>query len=74
MSDSPIRRTARQHREAAGLSREKLARLADVSTSTIVRLEDGQVPGGVALARIARALEVPIEALIPADEPNGIAV
>jgi transcriptional regulator with XRE-family HTH domain len=70
MSASPIRRTPREHREAAGISRETLARRADVSTSTIVRLEDGHVPGALVLSRIAKALGLTVEDLLP-DEPNG---
>lgn len=71
MSDSRTRPTLRERRTDAGLSREKLARLADTSTSTIVRIEAGHVPGAALLGRIARALGVSVDELLPEDEPNG---
>lgn len=68
MSKLRPRKTLRDLREAQGLSRESLARLADVSTSTIVRAElDGHIPGTLALARIAKALGVSVEDLLPAE-------
>ncbi len=49
-------------RQSHDLSREKLARLADVSTSTIIRMEreDADVGAGIA-ARVAVALGVSME-------------
>ena len=60
------------------LSREKLARLADTSTRTIVRIErEGADPGASIVARIAVALGVPIDSLFinepPAAEPEQAA-
>ena len=70
MSVQPERSTPRQYREAKGISRETLARMAEVSTSTITRLElDAHVPGALALSRIARALGVTVEDLLP--DPSG---
>lgn len=64
--------TPRQRREALGLSREALARLADVSLSTINRFElEGHIPGALVLRRIARALGATVEDLLPpAPEPQ----
>jgi transcriptional regulator with XRE-family HTH domain len=46
----------RARREAAGLSREKLARLADCSTSSITQFENFYVPSQSMAQRIAEAL------------------
>lgn len=52
-----------------GLSREMLARRADVSTSMIVRLElHGNVPKVPALLRIVDALDVQLDDLLNDDE------
>jgi transcriptional regulator with XRE-family HTH domain len=54
-------RTARQ---AVGLSQERLARDADVSTATIVRLERaGKLPNVPALVRIAGRLGISLDEL-----------
>ena len=59
MATNPPGTIARQHREALGLSRETLARRADVSTSMVLRLErDDSIPNGPALLRIAAALGI----------------
>jgi transcriptional regulator with XRE-family HTH domain len=51
-------------RHDRNLSREKLARLADTSTRTIVRIErEGADPGVGIVARLAVALDVPLESL-----------
>lgn len=46
----------RQAREAARLSREKLGRVADVSSSTIYHVERGEVPSTEIGERLADAL------------------
>lgn len=53
-------------RDKKGYSLEKVARLADLSLNTIVKIENGvnQNPTIETLTRIAKALEVPIEDLI----------
>jgi len=53
-------------REKAGLSQEKLARLADVSNNTIINTEAGKQdnPTIDTLKKVAKALSVPIENLI----------
>jgi DNA-binding XRE family transcriptional regulator len=58
-----------------GLSREKLARLADCSTRTIVRIErEGADPGASIVARVALALGVSIDDVFTdAAEPEAVA-
>ena len=57
----------RDRREARGLSRERVARLADVSTSLVTRLElQNQIPKVVALTRIATVLDIPLDELVAA--------
>ena len=54
-------------REARRMNKTELARRAQVHLTTILRLESGQVKGqklkGLVLARIATALQVPVEYL-----------
>jgi len=47
-------------REAKGLSQEKLARLADVTNNTIIKIETGESPNPTVdtLEKIAKALGV----------------
>ena len=59
----------RQAREAAGLSREKLSRLVDCSTASIVRWEYGNTPKlSIALA-LAKQLDIPVQKLFPNKGP-----
>ena len=53
-------------RAEKGLSLEKVARLADLSLSTVVKIEDGtnQNPTINSLSKIAVALEVKVDDLI----------
>jgi len=53
-------------RAEKGYSLEKVARLADVSLSTIVKIEDGtnQNPTIDTLSKIAKAFEVKVDDLI----------
>jgi len=56
----------RTEREASGLTREQLALKAETSTSTITRMElSGHIPSAVAVARIAKVLNVPTDYLLP---------
>lgn len=56
----------RDARERAGLTREEAARLAQVSTSTLARLElADRLPNAMALARIAAQVGVPVADLFP---------
>ncbi|MBI5893996.1 MAG: helix-turn-helix transcriptional regulator [Deltaproteobacteria bacterium] len=65
-SKNNIAKTVKRLREKAGLSQEKLARLADVSNNTLINIEAGKQgnPTIETLKKIARALNVPIEDLI----------
>ena len=53
-------------REKLGLSQERLARLADVSTNTVINIESGkqQNPTIETVKKIANALGVSIEELV----------
>jgi transcriptional regulator with XRE-family HTH domain len=65
-SKNNIAKTVKKLREKAGLSQEKLARLADVSNNTLINIEAGKQgnPTIETLKKIARALNTPIEDLI----------
>lgn len=58
----------RELRNKKGLSQEKLARLADVSYNTIVKIESGESknPTFQTMAGIAKALEVSLDRLADA--------
>ena len=65
MSKHPAKRIE-SLRKKRGLSQEKLARLADVSNNTIIKIEAGknQNPTLDTLKKIAKALEVSVDDLI----------
>lgn len=65
-SKNNIAKTVKRLREKAGLSQEKLARLADVSNNTLINIEAGKQdnPTIDTLKKVAKALNVPIEDLI----------
>jgi transcriptional regulator with XRE-family HTH domain len=65
-SKNNIAKTVKRLREKAGLSQEKLARLASVSNNTLINIEAGKQnnPTIETLKKIAGALNVPIEYLI----------
>jgi transcriptional regulator with XRE-family HTH domain len=65
-SKNNIAKTVKRLREKAGLSQEKLARLADVSNNTLINIEAGKQdnPTIDTLKKVAKALSVPIEDLI----------
>ncbi|MBT9164309.1 MAG: hypothetical protein DDT23_00301 [candidate division WS2 bacterium] len=65
-SKNNIAKTVKRLREKAGLSQEKLARLADVSNNTLINIEAGKQdnPTIETLKKIAKALNAPIEDLI----------
>ena len=65
-SKNNIAKTVKRLREKAGLSQEKLARLADVSNNTLIKIEAEKQnnPTIETLKKIAMALNVPIEDLI----------
>lgn len=56
----------RDARERRGLTREQLAVRAEISTSTIARIElNDHLPGAAALARLADVLGVSVHDLLP---------
>ena len=59
-SNNNIAKTVKRLREKAGLSQEKLARLADVSNNTIINIEAGKQdnPTIDTLKKIAKAFGV----------------
>ena len=63
---SNITKNLRKLRETKGLTQEKLARLADVSNNTIIKIEAGknQNPTLDTLKKVAKALEVSVDELI----------
>lgn len=66
MSTSKIAENIRKLRSKRGLSLEKVARLADLSLNTIVKVENGvnKNPTIETLTKIAKALEVGVDDLI----------
>jgi len=61
-----IANNVKRIRAEKGYSLEKVARLADLSLSTVVKVEDGtnQNPTIDTLSKIAKALEVDVDDLI----------
>jgi len=61
-----LARRIRELRNKKGLSQEKLARLADVSYNTIVKIESGESenPTIQTMAGIAKALGISLDELI----------
>jgi len=66
MSNNKIAENLRKLRGKKGYSLEKIARLADLSLNTIVKVENGvnQNPTIDTLTKIAKALEVGVDDLI----------
>jgi len=66
MSNNKIADNLKKLRAKKGLSLEKVARLADLSLNTIVKIENGvnQNPTIDTLTKIAKALEVGVDDLI----------
>lgn len=56
----------RKLRLKKGLSQEKLARIADISTATLVKIEAGvaREPTITTVSKIANALEISIDELV----------
>lgn len=63
---SNVSKTLRKLREQKGLTQEKLARLADVSNNTVIKIEAGknQNPTLETLKRLARVLDISVDDLI----------
>lgn len=66
MSNNKIADNLKKLRDKKGYSLEKVARLADLSLNTIVKIESGvnQNPTIETLTKIAKALEVGVDDLI----------
>ena len=66
MSNNKIAQNLKKLRAKKGLSLEKIARLADLSLKTIVKVENGvnTNPTIDTLTKIAKALEVGVDELI----------
>lgn len=66
MSNNKIAENIKKLRAKKGLSLEKIARLADLSLNTIVKVENGvnTNPTIETLTKIAKALEVSVDDLI----------
>jgi transcriptional regulator with XRE-family HTH domain len=57
-------------RQAAGMSQPQLAKAASIPLGTLRNLEQGRRdPLLSTAARLARALNITVDALVPADEP-----
>jgi transcriptional regulator with XRE-family HTH domain len=66
MSNNKIAENLKKLRDKKGYSLERVARLADLSLNTIVKIENGvnQNPTIETLTKIAKALEVGVDDLI----------
>ena len=66
MSNNKIADNLKKLRDKKGYSLEKVARLADLSLNTIVKIENGvnQNPTIETLTKIAKSLEVGVDDLI----------
>jgi len=66
MSNNKIAENLKKLRDKKGYSLEKVARLADLSLNTIVKIENGvnQNPTIETLTKIAKALDVEVNDLI----------
>lgn len=66
MSNNRIASNFKKLRAQKGYSQERVARLADLSLNTVIRIESGtnKNPTIDTLTKIARALEVSVEDLI----------
>ena len=63
---SNISKTLRKLREQKGLTQEKLARLADVSNNTVIKIEasKNENPTLDTLKKLAKALDISVDDLI----------
>jgi transcriptional regulator with XRE-family HTH domain len=66
MSSPNLSTTIKKLREKNGFSQEKLARLADISNNTVIKIETGknQNPTLDTLKKIASALKITVDELI----------
>ena len=61
-----LSKNIKKYRAKKGLAQEKLARMADISTATLVKIESGvaKEPTITTVKKIAEALEVSIDELV----------
>jgi len=61
-----LSKNVKRLREAKGLSQEKLARLADVTNNTLIKMETGENknPTLETLKKVAKALEVSLDEML----------
>lgn len=66
MSNNNLSTTIKKLREKNGFSQEKLARLADISNNTVIKIESGknQNPTLDTLKKIASAFKITVDELI----------
>lgn len=66
MSSTNLSTTIKKLREKNGFSQEKLARLADISNNTVIKIEAGknQNPTLDTLKKIASAFKITVDELI----------
>ena len=66
-----VSRQIREHRTAAGMTQDQLAKLSGLPQSHISRIENARLsPSRVTLERVARALDVPIDTFDLADDAS----
>jgi putative transcriptional regulator len=67
-----LRNSLKEHRARLGLTQAELAERVSVSRKTINTVENGVfVPSTVLALRLARALDVPVEAIFQLPEPDA---
>ena len=73
MNSRYIGATLKKERNSKGLTQEKLARLANLSTGHIIRLENTKKtnPTLTTLKRIAKVLKIPVETFLIKPDARG---
>ena len=75
MNHSPLSKNLLYHRKRKGMSQEKLSECSGVTVRTIQRIERGEVNSHIqTIGLLADALEVPVQDLLPLDNPKEEAI
>lgn len=75
MVNQDVGTNIRDIRKQRGLNQDQLAEMASLNRVTVAKYESGKVePGAKALARIADALEVTVDALLGREQPSAAPV
>ena len=75
MVNQDVGTNIRDIRKQRGLNQDQLAEMASLNRVTVAKYESGKVePGAKALARIADALEVTVDALLGREQPPAAPV